>query len=324
MPSGEASRFHPASPCPSVAVPLIYNPASGDGKGEARALTARDLFVTRGIEVDLVPTTAPGHAGRLAADAARRHDKVFVLGGDGTLSEAADGILSAGLGDKVQLGFLPAGTGNDFLRDFGMEPLAVAVARIAKGRERRIDAARIRYGRPDPVDGEQATRHSINVFGTGFVADVCNYANERLKWMGKQAYTAAVFPVLMRLRPTPTKLITDGEDRSGDYTMIAVCNSVHTGGAMAIAPDAQQDDGLLDVMALGRISRVGLLRLFPKIFSGTHVQDPRVLTWRARHVHIEPNGGTDAGGGALLGDGEVYGSTPATIEVLPGALRLLL
>ncbi len=293
-------------------IPLVYNPASGHGEGTKRMETARSLFRRHDIEVDPVPTTAPGAASELTASLARDHDTIYVVGGDGTLSEAADGVLSAGLQDDVALGFLPGGTGNDFLRDFTMEPIAVAADRIAQGNERRIDAAHVTW--------PGGSRHSINVFGTGFVADVCDFANRRLKWMGQASYTAAVYPVLAALRSPETRITIDDEETiEGRFPMVAVCNSVHTGGDMIIAPMAQQDDGLLDFICLKQIGRIGLIRLFPKIFDGTHIEDDRVLHRKVRKVQIEPSRQ-----GPLLGDGEVYGSTPVTIEVMPGALRLLL
>lgn len=289
--------------------PLIYNPRSAGGKGAERAKSAESLLAARGIPVRLAATAGPGGARPLAASlAAEGHDRILVVGGDGTLSEAADGILSSGR--RVPLGFLPGGTGNSFLIDFGLTTLEAAADRIALGKPRRIDAAVAEF------DGTR--RHFINVSGAGFVAKVADFANRRFKWMGPASYTWAVFPELIRLRSPLTRLVLDGRVIEEAFPLVSVANTIHTGGAMKMAPTAVPDDGLLDVVACRKVGRIGLLRLFPMIFDGSHVGHERILHARAKEIRIEP-----AEPSPLLFDGEVAGHTPVTIRVLPGALDLL-
>lgn len=291
-------------------VPLLYNPRAASGRGGALARKAARLLEERGLRARLVGTSAPGHASHLAEDLAKGSaERILVLGGDGTLSEAADGVLRSGR--RPEMGFFPGGTGNSFLRDFGLSSLEDAVARVARGEPRDVDAALATW-----PGGE---RHFLNVFGVGFVARVCDFANRRLKWMGGRSYTFAVLPEVARLRSPPTRLALDGRAMDGEYALVSVCNTVHTGGGMRIAPMARPDDGWLDVVALRAVGRARLLRLFPKIFDGSHVGEPEVLVERARHVRVEPSEPSP-----LLGDGEVYGATPVEARVLPGALRALL
>ncbi len=289
-------------------IPLIYNPASGGGKGYLRFRRAESQLALKGLRVDGIETKAPGHASELAADLATSHDMIFVLGGDGTLSEAANGILDSK--HDPTLGFLPAGTGNDFLRDFEIEDISHAADRIALGTPRAIDAVR--------VEGD-VKRWSINVFGTGFVSRAAKRCNDNYKWMGKNCYTAAVLRELVTLKNIETRLIIDGKDHSGRFPLVTACNSIHTGGAMKMAPQARPDDGLVDVMTLDACGRVELLRVFPKIFDGSHVRHKKVRFHRAKKVIIEPEMDSP-----LLADGEVFGSTPVTLTVKPGALKVLL
>lgn len=289
--------------------PLVFNPRAGRGRGEAHAGRAQRLLAARGVGTRLVPTDArEGAAGvvrRLADEGAPR---VLVLGGDGTLSQAADGALRAAT--PPELGFLPGGTGNSFLLDFGLGTVEKAAARIAEGRARPLDVGVARFG------GRQ--RAFINVLHAGFGASAASLADRRLKAFGDRGYTLAVPLALAKLRCPLTRLALDDRVVEERFAMVAVCNTIHTGGDMRIAPDARADDGLFDVIALREVGRLGLLRLFPKIFDGSHVGEERVLVARASRVRIEP-----AEASRLVLDGEVLGETPVAADVRPGALRLL-
>jgi diacylglycerol kinase (ATP) len=137
--------------------------------------------------------------------------------------------------------------------------------------------------------------------------------------MGPRGYTAAVLWELARMRNVPTRLTLDGTEETVSTCMVAVCNSVHTGGAMKMAPLARPDDGWFDVLLCESMGRFELAGVFPRIFDGSHVRHPKVRMTRAKHVRIEPERPSP-----LLLDGEVLGSTPIDIQILPGALRVLL
>lgn len=295
-------------------VPLIYNPASGGGRGRLRFREAAGLLAAEGIDVAPVPTEAPGHAIRLGRDLALDgHERIFALGGDGTLSEVANGVLSTD--KRPVMGFLPSGTGNDFLRDFEILERAQAVDRIRLGEPRGIDAARIRWS-----DGDGAhERWSINIFGTGFAAQAADITNRRYKWAGGQAYNLGVLDRLVALRTTPTRLTLDGQTLEGRFPMVMACNSIHTGGAMKMAPMARPDDGHLDVLYVDPLNRRELLGLLGGIRQGRHVRHDKVHFRRARTLRVEPEAPSP-----LLADGEVFGSTPVDVELVPGALQVLL
>jgi len=292
------------------AVPLVGNPAAAGGRGGLRLREAEALLRLKGFATERFESGHPGHARVIVEGLARDgHRMLFVCGGDGTVSEAAQGVLASGR--SPVLGFLPGGTGNDFLRDFGILDLAQAADRIALGSPHAVDAARV----TTPL----GIRHFVNVFGTGFMARAGDTANRRFKWLGRRAYTAGVLREVLRLRPSWTRLVLDGVEEEGPMAMVAVCNSAHTGGAMRIAPQAHPDDGVLDVMVVGDVGRAELLQVFPRIFDGSHVRHRKVRMARARRIRIEPGEPSP-----LLLDGEVADTTPVGIEVLPGALRVLL
>lgn len=294
--------------------PLIYNPAAGGGRGVQRFEEVKALLADRRIAVEPVETQYPRHATELAEHLAHEgHKRIFALGGDGTLSETANGILRSG--KKPLLGFMPAGTGNDFLRDFEVLRREQAIDRIALGKPRGIDAARIRY----EADGAERERFSINIFGVGFAAHAADVTNRRYKWAKGQAYNLGVLHKLVGYKAEQTRLVLDGKDLSGKYPMVMVCNSIHTGGAMKMAPMARPDDGLLDVLTIEDVGRSTLVKLLTQVRDGLHVSHPKVTFRRAKRIEIEPEMPSP-----LLADGEVYGATPVRIKTLEGALRVLL
>lgn len=291
------------------AVPLIFNPESGGGKGRLLAHETTRLLDAEGLPVDPIATEGAGGARQMARRLAEEGaGRILVLGGDGTASEAADGILASG--ERCALGILPAGTGNDFLLHFGVADLETAVGRVAAGARRTIDVVRIEH--PDGVT------HSINVFGVGFVADVCQLANRRLKRLGAKAYTVAAVAKLARLRPNSTTIIHDTGTERGPFHLVAACNTRYTGGRMEFAPDAKPDDGFMDVVALRDIGRIGFIGLLRKVFDGAHMDDDAVWHVRTRRLRLELGRRSP-----LMVDGEVYGTTPVTLTTLPGALDVL-
>lgn len=294
------------------ALPLICNPAAGGGRGKARLDEANSLLSQQGIEVAVTATTGPGHATTLARDlAAAGHKTVLVLGGDGTLSEAANGILGLPQARRPTLGFLPAGTGNDFLRDFGIFDLAAACKAVAAGRTVAADAALASW--------PGGSRYCLNVCGTGLMAKAADRCNRQFKWLGRKGYDAAAMVELARMKHTPTRVVLDGQETRGDFPLVAVCNSVNTGGGMKMAPAASPKDGMLDVLVVEGAGALELMMLLAtKLRKGEHVLNPKVRVERAAHVRIEP-----ATPGPLMLDGEVMGTTPVEFQVLPGALRLL-
>lgn len=245
-----------------------------------------------------ISDSAAANPRRLAEGA----ERLVAVGGDGTVHLA----LQAVAGTSAVLGIVPAGTGNDFARAFGLKPgadLEAAVAR-ALGPHRAVDAI-------STPRGWAAT----SVTG-GFSADVNRRAEAMRFPFGPSRYTAATLATLPRLRTRPITITADGHPRRFDATMAVAANTAFFGAGMAICPEADPGDGLLDVLVIGAVGRVELLRLFPKVFKGTHVTHPAVTQFRGRVVEI------DGDGIELWSDGEPLGPAPMRLEAVPGTIHL--
>lgn len=236
-------------------------------------------------------------------------DLLVVVGGDGMVSLGANEICETG----VPLAIVPCGTGNDVARGLGipLEDTEAAIrhllAAIARP-PRAVDAAVVRHG-------DLATWY-VGVLSAGFDANVNERANRMRRPRGKSRYTLAMLQELATFRPIPYRVTVDGVRRDLSAMLISVANNTSIGGGMLIAPDAVIDDGLLDLFIVKPLSRLGLLRVFPKVFSGTHTHLPQVELTRCRSIRIEgPNI-------IAYADGERIGPLPVQIDVKPGALLL--
>jgi diacylglycerol kinase (ATP) len=290
---------------------VAINPSASFGKSREVGPALVQTLRAEGHEVTSL--TEPDFESLQASAAAaldRRPDALVVVGGDGMVNLGVN-LLA---GRRVPLGIVPAGTGNDMARTLGI-PYESAEAAIralgaALGREpRTIDAAKARW------DGGE--RWFACALSAGFDAIVNERANLMRHPKGPSRYTLAILAELIRLRPIDYRLILDGRVIQTQGSLVSVGNGISLGGGMRITPDALLDDGLLDVMIVQPLSRARFLRLFPKVFSGTHTGLPVVRMERARRIRIE------ADGIVVYGDGERFGPAPVDIELVPGALRVL-
>ena len=236
------------------------------------------------------------------------------------MNEVLNGIARAGALAEATLGTIPLGTGNSFLADFGLQSIEAMIERIASGADGSpTDLMRCRFARGNDVEGWLVDeRLALNNLIVGFGADVGSLMNRRLKFLGKFGYTAGVMIELARLNPPSMTVEVDGSAADGTMTMVNVGNSQYTGGNMQIAPDAIVDDGLLDVIAIGPLSRLKLVAAFRLIFTGAHVDHPAVNVTKGRSVRIAAERPLP-----LLMDGDCIGATPVEIEVAPCALKVL-
>jgi YegS/Rv2252/BmrU family lipid kinase len=232
---------------------LIANPRAGHGKGARMLKRAVGRLRAAGRDPEIHETTAPGHATALAAQA-RDADLVIALGGDGTLHEVLNGLFVEGQPSRAALAVLPAGTGNSFLRDFGITEFEQALGRLLCGSERRVDVGRFTCSTPEGT----RTGVFISLIGVGFVAEVCTVVQRKYKGMGAASYVWGALATLAALRPWTVRLTLDGITEQKTLTMAALCNSRYTGGAMLAAPTASLEDGRLDIITAGPISRAGL------------------------------------------------------------------
>lgn len=292
---------------------VILNPAAGGGRSGRQAPAILDALRAEGMDLEVVRTERPGHASELAAVAWERGERRFVVaGGDGTAGEVLNGVLPAALsaGERPWLGFLPLGTGNSFLKDFGPGDMDHALAALRQDRARACDAVRLVY-----AGGE---RYFTNIVSMGFAAEVARVTNRHLKPLGALGYLVGVFltTLAMRTHRLPYR-VDDGPLRDGPLTMLNLCNSQYTGGNMHMAPGADTADGLLDLVHVGVMGRASLLATLPRIFTGTHVEHAAVSVLRGRVLHFEVEGEVP-----VTVDGESLELRPVRVEVLPGALEV--
>ena len=348
--SGETGRLGPEAGAPRPLV--IVNPRAGRGR------TGRDLShvlqALRGTlgEVDVAATTGPAAASGLAAGAvAARRPLVVSVGGDGTLSEVADGLMrglageagAAAASDATRrgspagpdprlpaLGLIATGTGADFGRTLGIAPRIEAyLAAVAGGAERAVDVGVARF---TGADGRPARRHWVNVLSAGVGGLVDRYAAAAPAFLGgRVAYGQAAIRgivVCRRLRLRCPHVLPDGTpaERVLDTHAVAVCNGTTFGGGMRIAPMARPDDGLLEVVAFETRTRWRLVGRFLTVYAGTHTDEPGVNHFTCRSLRLEPlDVPRQAPRGGLFPldvDGEALGDVPLDVEVLPRALRV--
>ncbi len=280
---------------------LIFNPAAGRCTRSDRAGPVTDAFEAGGWDVTLRHTPGPGGAAKLARQGAEEGcEAVFACGGDGTLSEVVAGLL----GTDVPAGIVPTGTGNDFARTIGLplDPIA-AVHRCLAGGPAEIDLLEI--------DGERGP--AVNIAGVGFDARVARRVNSRSRITGGlAAYLTSVGVELARNRPTEIAMTVDGARWRGSALLVAVANARSYGAGMMIAPQAEIDDGKLDVVLVEHMSRSRFVTSFPKVMRGTHLRHPAVRAWQGREVTIS----TDLPTPVLI-DGDVRGETPLRVRIAP-------
>ncbi|HXQ73228.1 MAG TPA: diacylglycerol kinase family protein [Pyrinomonadaceae bacterium] len=312
-----------------MALPLvIINPSSASGStGEAWPRVASDLRSEFG-PFQTAFTKVRGDAASIAADAARKGIKLIIAcGGDGTISEVANGILTSG--KDAELGILPSGTGGDFRRSLEIPSSSRAAAQVLRtGHTRRIDVGRISF-----VDhhGAEAMRYFVGVTSCGLSTKVI----ERVKaggpdwlpantprWLGGRiSFGASLLQTAMRNEAT--RLLVQLDDAHERHLLVAtlcIANARYFGGGMKIAPEAKLTDGKFDVVGVGDLGAMKLFTSAPRVYTGSHLSMPEVSHALARKVAVRP-----AERGAIVDlevDGELPGRLPATFQIIPEALSV--
>jgi diacylglycerol kinase (ATP) len=291
----------------------IINPAAGGGRCGERAPSALDQLRARGLEIETYYTQRAGDGTRLAEQLSAAGKRKFIaVGGDGTSYEIVNG-LGAHLGssdprERVALGFLPLGTGNSFLRDFGPGNADSAIEALVQRRTRACDVMRLEH--------DAGELHYLNLLSLGFVAEICTLTNKHFKALGAGGYGLGVVVALAKLGSRMVRMRLDGETPwEQAMVFVSVCNSRFTGGSMMMAPYADTADGLLDVIVCGAMDRLTLLRTFPKIFRGQHVHHHAIRASRARSLEFFEPSPID-----LMIDGEVVRHAPKRVSVRASAL----
>ena len=299
---------------------VVLNPRSRGGASRRRVAALEASLREALGPLDFETTRGPRDAERLAREGVRSGiERLVVAGGDGTLSEVVTGLMAAKLADYVTLGLIPLGTGSDFAKTLGVprDP-EEAVAVIARGATRRVDAGRARFEGPD---GGERVAYYANAASFGISGRVTELANRSAKRLGGTATFAwSAIRAIVRHRPVPVTVRVDSETfAEGGLVLGAAANGHTFGGGMRVAPEARPDDGLLDVVAVTGLGAARLLQKLPRLYRGTHLDDAAVAFRRGRIVEAAPVGDDAV---PLELDGEPLGRLPARFEVVPGALSM--
>ncbi|PYM20332.1 MAG: diacylglycerol kinase [Candidatus Rokuibacteriota bacterium] len=290
---------------------VIVNPAAGGGRTERLWRDLRDDLRRLGLVFEWAPTTGPGSATDLARAAADRGlGLVVAVGGDGTLNEVVNGAVADDR-PRPSVGAILTGRGRDAARNFGLaaDPRAAA-RRLVEGADVSVDLVRAEW--PGGVQ-----RWVVSAAGAGFDAAVAVRAASR-RGRGTLPYLLSIVATLSAHATVAAEIDADGERAwSGRLSAAVVANGAHYGGGMKIAPAADPSDGRLDLVVLGDLGRLELLRWLPTVYRGRHLANPKVRARAARRVTIRP-----ASPLPVHVDGEIAPATPVTFTVRPGALRL--
>ncbi|MFF9071700.1 diacylglycerol kinase [Streptomyces sp. NPDC014735] len=290
-------------------ITLFVNPTAGSGRGARAAQPAASALRDAGFSVRTV-------LGEDADDALRRAREA-VAGGTGALiAVGGDGMMSLALqavaGTTTPLGVVAVGTGNDFARALGVPVVDPAAAG-------RLAAEALKGGGVREIDlGRVGDRWFGSVLASGFDSRVNDRGNRMRFVGGRFKYDLAILAELAAFRPIPYRLrLDDGPVREIEATLVAVGNGTSYGGGMRMCADAVMDDGLFDVVVVGNCSRATLLRVFPRVYRGTHLGHPAVTVHRASSVELS------AAGVTAYADGEPLGALPLTATCVPGAVTVL-
>lgn len=295
----------------------IVNPAAGGGRcgtlAPAALARVKHSLEASGTSLEVAHTKRRGEATELARAAYRDGIRHFLaVGGDGTSYEIINGVFPASVEQgRISLGFLPLGTGNSFLRDFTTKGVEHTIAAITEGRSRSCDVIRARHS-----EGEI---YFINVLNLGFPADVAELTNRRFKALGETGYILAVFGRLAWLffGTFPHRVAKGDWDRRRSL-FLAFANSKYTGGKMMIAPKADSADGKIEYVRWAPIGRARLLWLFPRLFTGTHIDHPLATRAPTEQVEFDLSGPVN-----VVVDGENKKLQLQSLEILPNALDVM-
>jgi diacylglycerol kinase (ATP) len=299
---------------------IVANPHAGRGRVGTRLAAIEDALRDQGLDYRVVRTTHPGHATEAARDALRQGERYLVaVGGDGTVHEVVNGMLSDDrpLASDAVLGVVAAGSGCDFVRSFGLPGDATAAARhLAGDGVRRIDLGKVTFTSGTSGGSAQVTRYFPNIAEAGLGAEVVSRACALPGFLGAAKYLCGFWLTLPGFRPPVVRIEADGQAYQWRAHNVVVANCRFYGGGMQISPKSRPDDGALDVLVMTGPKSDAFTAL-PKVYRGSHLPHRNIVELRAQRVRVETDPQV-----TLEADGEVLGSTPATFEVIPGAILL--
>ena len=285
---------------------LVVNSKAGKGRASKLAGKFEVLLKSNNLPYEIInkATYEETFSEYRLSIASGKFEKVVAIGGDGLVNLCLQEVAEQNIGLSV----IPAGTGNDFARAVGSHKKSVnEIFNIVRSQ----DPTTIDLGL---VTGAFGKRWYVQVLSTGFDALVNNLAN-RINWpRGQMKYTLATVLTLARFKPIPYELIIDGKQFKQDFMLLSVANGETYGGGMRICPDASNSDGIFDILLVHPVSKIVLLSIFPKVFTGRHVPHPKIDIIRGKKVQLSAEA-------TAFADGEFVSKLPIDITNVKNALK---
>jgi diacylglycerol kinase (ATP) len=294
---------------PRRCLAVVLNPRGGKRRGVPVLKRISPFFAKAGIELNVHMTERPGHAHEIARSLDQNSVQgICVVGGDGTFHEVVDGLMHRNEPISIPLGIIPAGTGNSLAQHLNCKDPMQAALQIVAGRTMPLDVVRVSMG--------DKTAYCSNIVGWGAVSDI-NIMAEKLRILGKSRYAAAALLEILRAKRRRAKILLDGRMLQDSFLFFIACNGKFTGADMKLTPGAEIGDGMIDVALVRNASRWQMLKLFTKVFDGSHVSLDFIEFYQVRSFEIQ----TETPDRMNL-DGEMRGTSPVAGEVMPAALSI--
>jgi YegS/Rv2252/BmrU family lipid kinase len=295
---------------------LIVNPVAGAGKTAQRWPAILDYLQHQEFDFDSQLTEFPGHAVELARSAAQNGYKLIVsVGGDGTINEVVNGLYESDSMNNAMLGILNTGTASDYIRTVGVpRDFKDAYQRLINPRRLTVDIGVVECTR----NSSSVKRLFVNFAGLGFDAEIVKATTQKYKAMGKMSsYLLGLLTTLAAYKNKKVSITIDGKVQERKICTIIMGLGKYGGGGMLTTPNADLCDGLFDVLIVGDLDKLDLLRSLPRIYKGTHLSHPKVDLIKASEIDIHPIVNMP-----IQADGEIIGESPAKFRVLRSALTI--
>jgi diacylglycerol kinase (ATP) len=316
VPAAKERLAEPAVTSPFGSLVIIANPQSGRGKAAAQLSEIERILRSAGLDYRIVQTTRPGHATEVARAALAAGERYLVaVGGDGTIHEVVNGMLEDDrpIAEDAVLGVVPAGSGCDFVKSFGLPGDAVRAARrLSGGDVRPIDVGKVTFN----IGTGETTRYFLNIAEVGLGGSVVDRAARLTRWPGPARYFIGFWLTLPRFRAATVRLEADGQAFQSRAHNVVVANCRYYGGGMHISPKSAPEDGVLDVLVMAGPKSDAFV-LLPKVYRGRHLPHRNIVEMRVSRVRVEADAPL-----AIEADGEILGTAPATFEIIQTPIRV--
>ena len=301
---------------------IVVNPVSAN-KTTAREWPLYEKALSdAGFEFDAVLTEYPGHAAELTRKALKLGYKTIMsVGGDGTMNEVVNGFFDNDrlIDENSRLIVFSRGTGCDFIRTLGINKnIEDLLAILKRNREKQIDVGRLSLV---SAEGNMSVKYFLNIADIGIGAETADRVNKNSKRLsGFLSFMLGTLSTVVLYKNQNFEVVIDDNIHlNGIMNSVIVANGKYFGGGMMVAPDAVMDDGVFDIIILGNLSKPDIIKSFPLIYKGKHMNHPKLKYYRGSKVKV-----TSGGKGLIEVDGEIPGRADAVFELMPKALKILI